>query len=743
MRMHLSRNDSSVFLCACRCGRLVVLIAAVFLLLFLSDFAVAEDDWLTLRDTDLRIVPGSALDFSGIFPLDPITTPIGVNKRGQLAEAGGAGKRVRFLGAVLLFTKPHGLFPDHATSDALAVQLRRGGYNLVRLHYVDAALMEGAMGDFDFDPVQVDRFHYLLAALKKQGIRWMIDAATSWNGAYGDVGSNRFAKAHDLRLTVHYDPESQEHWKLLVQRVLNVKNQYTNTVILRDPALMAVTLFNESGLGFGTRKGVPPELLDRFRKWSAGNPPVANGMDSASVPNKAQEKASLQLFFTEIELGTLKWMTAYLRSLEYAGLVTNYNNGKSLQAVAARAATQLVAVHSYHDHPTDFIRAGSRIEGTSSLGESLPYVQYFGASRFLGKPFIVDEYDQPYWSPWRREAGIAVPAYAALQDWDVIARFANPVHLAYRSDDATPRNRAIYPFAIGMDPIARAGETLAALMFRRGDVSPSVNGVATLVGSALAHGSSGSKSGMPGEVGRQVFVSRTGLVWEGQPAEEKTVLSMEPGIGGGKLGDRIKSLTGKVDRQWEEKVRLLRQAGVLKPANQTVPTGERYQSDTGEIVLDVAQRRMSIVCRQTEAAVFAELSGPIALGQMTVVSADGPALVAITALDDKELALSKRMLLIVATDCINSNSRFSLDRRGLENLGGLPVLMRRERISIRLKRAEHTNVALYALALNGQRREQIPQQTSGNELLINIDTNALKKGPTTYFELVIESSGQQ
>lgn len=744
MRMHLSPNDSSVFLCACRCGRLVVLIAAVFLLLFLPDFAVAEDDWLTIRDTDLRIVPGSALDFSGFFAQDLNNSPIGVNKNGQLAEAGGAGKRVRFLCAVLLYTTPHGKFPDHATADALAVQLRMAGYNLARLHFVETTLTEGAKHDFDFDPVQVDRLHYLLAALKKQGIRWMIDAATSWNGAYADVGNNRFAKVHDLQVSVHYDPEAQAHWKLLVQRILNVKNRYTGTVILRDSALLAVTLFNESGLGFGTRKSVPPELFVRFRQWSAGKLASGNRKDSVSSRRKSNEAVTLQHFFTEMEIGTLEWMTTYLRSLGYSGLVTNYNNGKSLQAAASRAATELVAVHAYYDHPTDFIRGGSRQKGASSLGESLPYVQYFGGSRYLGKPFIVDEYDHPYWSPWRREAGIAVPAYAALQDWDAIARFANPVHLEYRSDDAAPRNRAIHPFAIGMDPIARAGETLAALLFRRGDVSQSTNTVATLVSSSVAHSSFVGKDGMPKDVGRQVFVSRTGAIWEGQLVEEKIVLSTQPDVGGGdNINARLNSLIDTVGSRWQEKVERLRRVGVLKPANQTNPSGTIYQSDTGEVVLDVAHKSMYVVTRQTEATAFEKLSAPFTLGQMTIVAADGPALVAISSLDNKGLAASKRMLLIVATDCINNNSLFSTDRSMLEKLGSLPVLIRGARISIRLKREEGANMALYSLALNGRRKERISLPSSGSDLLIPLDTKKLEEGPTTYFELVMESPEQK
>ena len=68
-----------------------------------------------------------------------------------------------------------GGFPDHADADRYALQLARHGYNIARLTFLDASLMSGRDGDFDFDPQVLDRIHYLLAALKRNGISWIID----------------------------------------------------------------------------------------------------------------------------------------------------------------------------------------------------------------------------------------------------------------------------------------------------------------------------------------------------------------------------------------------------------------------------------------------------------------------------------------------------------------------------------------------------------------------------------------
>lgn len=77
--------------------------------------------------------------------------------------------------ASLAWSPASGGFPDHVTADRYARQLAMHGYNLARLHFVDASLMFGRDRDFDYDPETLDRIQYLLAALKRNGIYWMVD----------------------------------------------------------------------------------------------------------------------------------------------------------------------------------------------------------------------------------------------------------------------------------------------------------------------------------------------------------------------------------------------------------------------------------------------------------------------------------------------------------------------------------------------------------------------------------------
>ncbi|RMD58334.1 hypothetical protein D6833_12990, partial [Candidatus Parcubacteria bacterium] len=289
--------------------------------------------WPVVSDRSLAIVEGSALDFTQIFGTPhPIKAPIVVREDGHLAIDTPARPRFRAFCAVATFNGPHGGFPSHREANRLVMQWVRAGYNLVRFHHVETALMEGRKRDFDFDPEQLDRFLYLLAAAKRRGIYWMIDAMSSWNGAYADVGKNRFKRVHHLQLDLHFDKKAREHWKQLIYRLLGTRNPYTGMQIIEDPALAIVTVANELGILYNARRGYPPELIARFRKWRREHFPSEAGGPIPGRYARSRQAALMNRFLAEVERETAEWMIGQLRQLGYSGLVTAYNNGKAIQA---------------------------------------------------------------------------------------------------------------------------------------------------------------------------------------------------------------------------------------------------------------------------------------------------------------------------------------------------------------------------------------------------------------------------
>ena len=738
--------------------------ACLLMLYAVTTLAKDEADpiqWLAVKDTDLQIVPGSVLDFSDLFgpTPKPQDNPIGINNEGHLALAGGKGKRIRFLGAPLVFVGPHGGFPDHDAADGLAKQLRMHGYNLARLHFVDATLMKGAKHDFDYDSEQLDRFHYLLAALKDQGIYWMIDAATSWDGAYVDTPEN--SGKRNIRLDIHIKKSAQEHWKRMVTSILGVKNPYTRQPTLKDPALAVVTLVNENGLDYLTREGYSPDLLEPFRAWLLQNYNDINSLRETWQDDTLHEVGDIQLppqneasprqtdllrFFTDLERATLNWASDFLRKQGYQGLITSYNNGRSVRSRIIGKDLDLITQHGYYDHPSSFIRPGSEINNNSSLENLIPYVTDFASSRHGGKPFIVDEYDHVFWNSWRREAGLAVPAYASLQDWDGIARFANPVTLNY-GKSKFPRDQAIHSFAIGLDPIARAGETLAALLYRRVDVKPALSKVAIALDEDAIYVKKFSKwRPMSDSLSRISLSTGLGLYWPNNEDSADKNIAWKPDISVkfslnqfGVLGNALENASMKLgvasSSAGTEQVSMLKKAHILAAGNSTDPARGVYQSDTGEILMETAERRMRVVTPNTEAVVF-DRGLPLTLSKLEVNAANGPALVAVSSVDGNPLTASSRILVIVATNALNSGMHLSADGTTLHELGKLPVLMRSGRVDLTLHHNSPENLELYSVKLNGKRGDKIPVELLKDGLHFSLDTNQLSHGPTTYFEII-------
>ena len=107
----------------------------------------------------------------------------------------------------------------------------------------------------------LDRIHYLLAALKRNGISWIIDGLTSWRGAYGGSYDDRWDPSSDLKLALYFDRKAFDHWLEFQRRFLTAVNPYTGMAPINDEALALVILVNENNIEFDSivreREGKP------------------------------------------------------------------------------------------------------------------------------------------------------------------------------------------------------------------------------------------------------------------------------------------------------------------------------------------------------------------------------------------------------------------------------------------------------------------------------------------------------
>lgn len=435
--------------------------------------AARAQEWVPLADTDLRVQPGSALDFSSLMddaPRDFTRQRASIGSEPQLC-------------ATLVLSPSVGGFPVHAEADQLADEAWRRGYRLARIHFADATLMTGRFKDFDYDPEQLDRLHYLMAALKKRGVAWMVDMMSSWNGSLGNVRPHRWVHAYELGLDVHWKDAARKHYAEQVRALWARKNPYTGQSTLADPALAGVILANENNIRFLiNQKPVPDGLVQSFGEWlNAPQRPAemrnrwAKVLDMRVALERYLHRSSndplsedVDAFLVETEVNTYQFMAQTVKDAGYAGQVTLYHTWDDRQARATRARLSWLDIHAYHDHPSNYDHPGSTVTNASSLGLGPNYLDRMVAARQPGKPFSASEYGHPFWSAYRHEAGVMVPAVAALQQWGALCRMAeNSLNLRYGS--TFERERHLTPFMVGLDPVARAGETLAALLYQRGD----------------------------------------------------------------------------------------------------------------------------------------------------------------------------------------------------------------------------------------------------------------------------------
>jgi hypothetical protein len=762
------------------------LLFSVFIISMSIPYLSQAASWEPVKDISLMIEPESILDFSSVveYPkIDDSTRVISVG--GYLALSNDAQTPRRFFMASLGFAPATGSFPSHSVADMYARQLRMHGYNMARLDFVEDSLMDKRIGDFDFNPEQLDRFRYLLFALKREGIYYVLNGLSSGNGAYGNV-NERWIDKYRMKLGVYYDSRKQLHWKQMIEKMYGGVNPYTGMTTLADPALAGLIMVNEGGLEFITRAGVPDEFRPLFAEWLKqkyrttsvlstawkGELKAGESLDYATVnfPRPGEwtslRMADAQEFFVALEKSTAEWMTKYIRQLGYKGLLTAYNNWLSPAASVARGQLDWVDMHNYFAEPTNFVAAGSVMRQDSMLAGGTQYVRELAVNRHIGKPYTVSEFGSIFWNQYRRESGLAVPAYASFQGWGMICQHAGAIDLSYAGSGG--RKDAIYPFVIGMDPVARAGETLASLLFLRGDVSKSNQIIGIKLSPKFVFGDNPFLGNMPEDISRLGLVTGVGVDWLAQ-SEGRSLYQyqVEPDATGlkvlnpaativsgqgspvlSKVDDLARKYAGKLapqvgkvgmlaNNRWAARLSALRSAGVLARENVTGYKEGLYQSDTGEIVLDSQSKRLTVITPKTEAVVF-DVPEAIELGNLKIEQSDEAALVSVSAMDGNSLYDSKRMLLIVATDARNSNMQFSdKNQTTLQNLGTKPVLIKTIRIKLGLSSAYKTQLKVFSTNMRGQRIDQIAVERTQDGVSFYLDTSKLSHGPTTYFEISI------
>ncbi|MGN6447660.1 MAG: glycoside hydrolase [Brucella intermedia] len=718
-------------------------LASSALFIGLAVSGAGAEEWLPVKENNLEISAGSPLDFSGFLTNTPIAEKNRLipNPYGHFAQADKPGEALRLQCASIAWGPPSSRAVDHAFIDRYVRQLRLHGYNIARFYFVDADLMLGQERDFDFRPEALDRMRYLMAALKREGIYWIIDGLTSESGALGGKDIDRWGVDGNLKRRIYVDDAAFDHWLRFQKEVFATVNPYTGLAPLHDPALALIVPVNENGIEFtsfvhehadGTTfwTGYRPAFNAFLKKRYADTRALSRAWGGlASGENLEQQTVQLpesrsggggrlrdfQAFLIERERLLTQRLEQAFRDLGYRGLVAPYNNWFTVQTALSRQNQQAVVANTYHDW-IGTLNPGTEIKDTSSIADAASYVGEIAAGRWLGRPFLATEYEHLFWNRYRYEAGIVMPAYAALQGWDGICRHGQgPLTLAF--DEAAPFRQRIIPYTFAVDPVARAGETLASLLFRRGDVETAAFNVPFMMQGETSLGES-LEFREPARLKPLALVGGIGLTTKEQAWPQGLQNSVAVDYRNVSLDNVLQRLKG---------------AELLPRDNVTDPSQGLFESATGQIMLDRNRQRMQVVTPETEAIAFAELRDPVTLSELSIGNAEARGLFAVSAIDGKVLKDSEKLLVIFASDARNSDMRFrDKAEKVIEDWGRLPVILLRNRVDVSLA-GNTVSWTLSPVGLDGKIRERVA--AGSGPIAFRLDNGAGKAGPTTFFLL--------
>lgn len=386
-------------------------------------------------------------------------------------------------------------FPTHEKAEQVARRLAQTGINIVRLHQMDdewtapnlyrLTAGERVKNTRDLSEESLERLDYLLKCLKDQGIYVSVDMTTYRRFKPGDGVKDAHLLQDGTRLYAMYDPKMIELQKEFCDKFWNHKNPYTGLTNKEDPLFVMCTIINENDtfIDHSNRRWyhrIPyydNMLRDMFAAWlkEKGIDYDAYGCDLYTPDQPMQE------FRMELMRNYCDDMYAHLRSIGVKVPICGSNYHTCLGAVKAQENMDFQDAHSYfydwkwgaeekfckHQHITE--AAASPMAGPCG-------------NRIHGKPFFITEWDVPFPNSYRAEGTLWYSSIANLQNWsgmtvhtygyghdmsstDLLGKIASTDTIG-----GVPYREGI--FAVWNDPAVYGLFYHAALMTRRGDITP-------------------------------------------------------------------------------------------------------------------------------------------------------------------------------------------------------------------------------------------------------------------------------
>ncbi len=561
------------------------------------------------------------------------------------------GKRIRFWGVHLTDWSPGSIeLPAKEDTPMWARTLARYGVNIVRLHFVDkwapTGITDGSKDDTrSFDAQQLDRLDFLVSELKKNGIYMdlNLNVGRSYKEGDGLPDANRLQWAKSLTL---YDKRIIELEKEYAHNLLTHVNPYTKAEYRNEPAIAIVEILNENGIGQGynppskfyadeldgiyndwLKASLSPEQLTKIREQAGVQAdaliPRLKGNERATAPKDRYETEVR--FFMDLESKFYQDMKAYLRDLGVKQpLIGTADHGHSGPPWVMLSSLSKLDILDGHIYWNQYVGVGNVPMVNDPMHST---VVQLSRTAVAGKPYTVSETNHPFPNEYAGEGIPILAAYAGFQDWDMVIMYTfepkkDPNWKPYIGD----------PFDISLDPVRMTEMAAGALMFLRGDVKPARQTVERTYSKDQVLDAGLLPSGLRAGSEQPYFTPGFPLT-----------LPLEHAV-------RTKSFDGPPTEHL------------------TASDASPIVSDTKELSWYTSEAKTGVVTVETDRA--QALIGFIKANQKTLKNlgadiSNNFATIVLTAMDDKPLARSAKMLLNACSRVENTDQKWNDARSGL------------------------------------------------------------------------------
>lgn len=669
-----------------------------------------EDGWTPVGGVK-DVEAGSALDFSSL-----VERPAG--RHGRARAVGDhfeferrPGRAQRFRGVNLVGTA---CFLEDDEIDRLTTRLVRMGYNSIRLIHHDGHCVGITNGHATVSERRMERLDRLFVAAAEKGIYITLDLQVSRPVWWHWLGVNREGRCgRDVfkALVPIYEP-AYRHWAEGTRAFLNHVNVYSGRRYADDPALISLSLVNEGGWMLSWESVRSEQIFrDVWKKWIAEyrrrHPGAFPELDADEPsgdlrrPETNPKSAAFAVFEAAAERSFMRRARALIRDeIGCMAPLTDQNWGPNHLPMAGTRADcfDYVDCHFYIDHP-QFLGANWSLPAKFpnhnpffAKSHRLPMV---AANRVFDKPFTLTEYALAAPSAYRGASGLMMGAFAALQGWSGIWRFA----YSHGRENLFTENAQPTYFDLSSDPFAVASETAAAMLFLRGDMKPAAEKCTVLLDDDALR-----------PQGAEAF--RTPAGWC-----RNAMWRVRLGCA---LPDSAKGFSVPSAAAFGE--------NALPP---------RAFSPDRQLQLG-SERAFALVETPCTVGGFSPAADvPVVAGALRCAFSGSPsATVWATSLDGRPVRQSARILFVHLTECQREGAVFADEKRNLLKDWGRGALLRNGSCNVSLELERPGGCKVYALDTAGRRCREVACRSEGGRLAFCAKVESDPTRATMYYEIV-------